>query len=397
MNTPTLKRLSAGIFIIVLLGLSSCARQPTRVQREELIELNLGIMENEIDYFDNGTERFAAPISFANVNGFFTIGNGALGKIMRFSNLGDLLMLIYTPKLNPLFGTQTPAGMVAHEFTALGLIAVDKRGYIYAEDKTLASVGSDGAGTALRNRIVKVFDDAGHYSHYLGREGIGGSEFAFIHNLSVAEDGTVLVITRSIDVWELFWFSPEGVLRGRSAPLDDSSVPMDIDNEPNNVLARYIVNIAPDSNTLRLFVSVGTSLVMNNSQNAEGPDYETMIYLYDLTTQTFTGRVNVPDDSKTPYDFLGVDKHGHLYFYTPIPLANRHLLTIMSEEEDLNFKVIKQLLLTLPGEHYPLKTLFHLSSEGIVSSLFLTEMQAKVVWWRVDRLLPTSNEKEAPL
>jgi hypothetical protein len=383
------------LFLLALIGFIGCADKQVRVQREDLIELNLGVMEDEIDYFDNGTARFADPISFVNVNGFLTISNGALGKIMRFSNLGDLLMLIYTPKLNPLFGTPTPAGMMAHEFTALGLITVDKRGYIYAEDKTLASVGSDGPGTALRNRIVKVFDDAGRYSHYLGREGRGGSEFSLIHSLTVAENGTLMVLTRSIDVWELFWFSPEGILLGRSQPLNDSSLPApDETILPSESVVRYIVDIKPDTNALRLFVNVGANILSNVNEDDDEPNYETALYLYDLESQTFTGRVSVPTDSKTPYDFLGVDKHRNLYFYTPIPLANRHLLTIMSQEDDQSFKVIKQLLLTLPGEHLPLKTFFHLSSEGIISSLFLTETQAKVVWWRVDKLIPSGLSTE---
>ncbi len=375
-------------FTLVLIILSSCMGKQKPVQREELITLNLGVMENEIDYFDNGTARFADPISFVNVNGFLTISNGALGKIMRFSNLGDLLMLIYTPKLNPLFGTPAPVGMIAHEFASLGLIAVDKRGYIYAEDKTLASVGSDGPDTALRNRIVKVFDDAGRYSHYLGREGRGGSEFALIHSLTVAENGTLMVLTRSIDVWELFWFSSEGVLLGRSEPLTDLSLPVDITDSPAASVPRYIVDIKPDTTTLRLFVNVGYSMM---SGSDDEPD--SALYLYDLETQVFTARKAVPTDSKTPYDFLGVDKHGYLYFYTPIPLGNQHLLTIMSQEQEVEFTVVKQLLLTPSNEHYPLKTQFHLSSEGIISSLYLTETQAKVVWWRVDKLLP--QEKEA--
>jgi hypothetical protein len=81
---------------------------------------------------------------------------------------------------------------------------------------------------------------------------------------------------------------------------------------------------------------------------------------------------------------LGVIKDSRVFLYFPVDGGYSLLvLTAGSREQRLGFIQVR-------NEELEYNT-FNLSAEGILSGLLATEWDARLVWWRTDRLLGEMN------
>src|SRR3989304_397203 len=91
------------ISVSLLAALCSCGNTDSiSLAREDLFTLNLGKMENQLDFFfdENSPRLYKNDVFFD--EGIFYITNGNARKLMEFTPFGDLTLLLYNPDQNPL-------------------------------------------------------------------------------------------------------------------------------------------------------------------------------------------------------------------------------------------------------------------------------------------------------
>lgn len=205
--------------LAVALSAAGCAERTAPVTRQELFSLSVGPLEDQV-HISPGYEQAGVWLSLH--DGLFHVVNAPVRKVMRFSSFGDLLLLLYDPRLNPTpvglaeAGTDTVTTRLARSLPLgpLGRVAVDSQGTIYVQER-LASGDWQTEDGITRSHVVRRFDRTGADLGYLGREGVGGSPFGRVHRLLVTERDEPFVVTRDADSWQAFWFDSEGMLRFR--------------------------------------------------------------------------------------------------------------------------------------------------------------------------------------
>ena len=198
---------------------AGCADRAPQVARQQLFSLPAGPLEDQVRIAP-GYEQGGVRLSLS--GGMFHVVNAPARKIMRLSSFGDLLLLLYHPRFNP-----APVGLVEAEpgtvstrrarsvsLGPLGRVASDSQGTIYVQEQ-LAPGAWETDGPVARSHVVRRFDRNGADRGYLGREGVSGTPFGFLHRLAVTDRDDVLVVTRSVDGWRAYWFDRQGLLRFR--------------------------------------------------------------------------------------------------------------------------------------------------------------------------------------
>jgi hypothetical protein len=398
----------------------------------ELFSLSMGKLEDQIDLFQ--LENAMAP-RYNGVfmrEGWFYVANGNAGKIMVFSSYGDLIFLLYNPKTNPpptILGAPgaeeqaagaatvgsgqdaaagndsgreadaqaeiaSTRGAVEYPFTDIGRIAVASDRTLYVDDAVVdAKVLKDEVTGVARSRVVLRFDRKGRQLGFLGEEGIGGSPFPYIIGLYVTSGDQPVVICRTPQGWEVFWYSRDG------QPL----YVVEIDNDNLPVPAKKgsrseIVSIVPDLQNPVIHVVVYT--YKSDTDSTEDPVAQDTVdaraYSFDLRKQAYDpAAIEFPthpshkeklglktkEIPSPPSDLLGVSSSGYYYLlaYTD---TNLYTLQILDRTGTLRAQrrlVIEDTALSFRD--------IHLSSTGILYGMLADQVQAHFSWWRSDLLL----------
>jgi len=226
--------------LAVALAAAGCAERPSAVTRQELFSLSVGPLEDQV-HIATGYAQAGVRLSLA--GGLFHVVNAPVRKVMRLSSFGDLLLLLYDPRLNPRpvglaeAGADTVSTRVAHSLPLgpLGLVAADSQGTMYVQER-LAPDDWQTEDGVTRSHVVRRFDRTGADLGYLGREGVSGTPFGWVHRLLITERDELFVVTRDVDAWQAFWFDAGGVLRFRRRLADDD-LRAGNDDEPRAAIA----------------------------------------------------------------------------------------------------------------------------------------------------------------
>ena len=210
-------RLLAAALAVVVAGCA--ADRAAEVTYQELFRLSVGPLEDQVQ-IGPGYEQ--AGIRFSLTGGQFHVANAPVRKVMRFSSRGDLLLLLYDPRLNPKpvglaeAGPDTVSTRLARRraLGVLGRVAADSHGTMYVQER-LAPDGWQTEDEVTRSHVVRRFERAGADRGYLGREGVSGTPFGFVHRLVVTARDELFVVTRDTVAWQVYWFDAEGLLRFR--------------------------------------------------------------------------------------------------------------------------------------------------------------------------------------
>jgi hypothetical protein len=135
--------------------------------------------------------------------------------------------------------------------------------------------------------------------------------------------------------------------------------------------------------------------VDENNNSMAIPD-SSVIWIMNVDTGSYDESIDVPffeytateNDKKVtqklPYAMLGVIRDSRVFLYFPVDGGYSLLvLSAGSREQRLGFIQVR-------NEELEYNT-FNLSAEGILSGLLATEWDARLVWWRTDRLLGEMN------
>lgn len=335
-------------------------------------------------------------------DGFIYIGNGPANKIMEFTSFGDLIRLIYDPLQNPEpitlgdpgesdSGTGRTRSAKEYSFGNLGTIAVDSRRHIFAVDRLSPerSVLDEDLGVEL-NRIVVRFDGDGTPLDYIGQEGIGGTPFPFIDDLSVTVRDELAIVAKTMNARFLYLFAPNGELM--------YSVRIGLDRLPipsaGTDLIAVLEEMVPGVDAYRVYLKI--SYYRTAVDEETGKEYgvsldHSRVYWLDLDTGRYEGYFELPrqtaDETDLHYELLGITVGEHAFLTSRLDAGQTRLL-IMNDEG----RVVRRRNIYTPETDLVVRE-FALSTSGVLTGLFGYNDHADVVWWRTDRLLNLRTEE----
>ena len=371
------------------------------VPRERLFTLGYGPAEDQLNIFQVPGADGSRKTRMAMRDGVFYISNGPAAKVLRISSYGDILSIIYNPATNSgqairqgRFGGSSGRVATAWPLQAPGEIAVDSTGTIYVEDRMPKDRQvSDPATGSLFDKAVLRFDRDGNYRDYLGQEGIGGTPFPIILGIYTTSSDDLVIVSAMKDSWLVHWFDPKGGLRN-SLKIPRDALPRLAGNEG---LVASLEKIVPDSSGSAVILQVDYSreIIDPQTKSRSGMDYAgSWLYRMSLLKGSITDRWEIPpfqenvpkgDDTGTSVKFplipalLGVA--GDRFFFVTIDDQSRTSIAIFDRAN----KGMERFPIDIATDELYFNTM-SLSADGVLSALLGTKYEARVVWWRFDRI-----------
>lgn len=347
-------------------------------------------------------------------DGLFYISNGNASKIMEFTGYGDILSLYYNPDQNPepflLRQTTeeeqelTNRRAYPYPFQELGEIGVTSDNMLLVEDKvSKVQEEYDQDIRAMLNRVVLRFDEEGRYVDYLGQEGIGGTPFPYIHSIQVTARDQIVVISRSVEHWLVFWYTKNGSLLYR-ATISRNKLPVPENSELLPSLGTVTADV--DEHLLYLKVdyygSADAESEASGSENAKKTVafQKSRIWWYNLEQEEFSGYVDIPKkiEEFQLSEFEESEKVNKLYSFIGNSQGNVFFLMTHNKNELFELvmllrdgSVLNRSYIEIPEKKVEYRD-FNLSHTGVLSALLVREYSADVVWWRTDKILEARDE-----
>lgn len=379
--------------LLVLFLFGSCSSATEVLERQDLFSLELGKMENQLDLFQFENYKAEGKNRFDMQGGVFTLVNGRAGKILELSSYGDLLSLYYNSRLNPksvTLGSDTGANRrnrsaTIFEFQSPGEIAITRNGGILVEDISPdpQQVFDPELG-AILNRVVLRFSPEKKLLDYLGQEGIGGSPFPYIESIHVNNFDDVIVVTRTMKAWFIFWFDANGNRKYLvEIPTDTVPVPEIGKWQPS------VQRVIPDPDSPYLLVHIDYHPLASDQDRP----IESSIYRINLLSRQWESYIPVPYSAmdeegsvQSLHEFLGMGPGGTFFLLSRVK-GERHDLVVL----DRNGRLFQKRAIILPDSK-AIESTLNLSAEGILSGFFVYEDRASLVWWRSDSLLSRAGK-----
>jgi len=392
------------IAVALLTFLLAVACRPKTVEelpKEELFSLALGKMDNQIDLFQLKGFGFEQKNRIYMRDGLFFVANGNSAKIMELSSYGDLIFLLYNPEANPPPVSFAASGSenltstrmaVSYPLRQIGELAVDSGKRLYVEDTVgeERQVRDKTMGVVL-SRVVLRFDRHGKLEDFIGQEGVGGTPFPYIDSIFVTAQDELVVISRSPQTWQVFWYAASGSLRFQLS-LDQQRLPL---LEGAGQAIPSLGKLVPDLNRPYLYAVVYFYPGSEGRSPRPGGGYATRVYRINLATGKYEKSFAVPEDGlrkeivagqelevvPPSYELLGVNTR-EAFFFLRREDNNLYQLLVL----DRDGRVAARRYLVMEDSELYFKEV-RLSAEGIVYALLGEEYKARFVWWRSDRLL----------
>lgn len=383
--------------------LLSCSRKNAveSISEDELFTVSYGNFEEQLNIFSlNSVGDISTGIFMQ--DGFFYLVNGESQKIMEMNSYGDLLTLYYNEDslTKTLIESSDRADLsihkeIAYPFGYTGQLAVDSAKCIYVVStipRDRQELSSD--GTTLYSQTILRMPRDGSQIDYIGQQGPGGTPFPFIRNIYTNSNDEFVAVCSVNDGLMVYWFGKDGFLKSM-VPVSSSEAPKIAGIDEDSSVFVTVENVIPDFNEYKLYVKIDnySSYSDKASKAQAGISYiNTLLYPLDLATGLYGNPVSIPpyEESvtvdysrlvyKLPYDFLGVTKNGWKFF-------------VVSTTNGFDVEMIHSESQKVLHRHFDVNKsnlLYHnmsLSSDGIISALFADENNARVVWYRTDKLI----------
>ncbi|MDX9957672.1 MAG: hypothetical protein RBT68_04440 [Spirochaetia bacterium] len=388
------------VFFIVLLG--ACSEQDTvsPLQREQLFNLGYGVLEDQVNLFSIEGQAPSLKTRIAMRDGIFFVSNGNASKIMAFSSFGDLLMMIYNPDSNPEPVILKPAaldapsqGRVARTYplNAPGFIAVDSRRTIFVEDRVPESrVMYDPELNASLEYVVLRFSRDGEFLDYLGQEGIGGTPFPLIAGIYITEADECAVVTMSGEGWSVYWFDRSGFLVS-NVMVRRSALPLP--EKADGLIASFDGIVpSPDGQGLLVKIDYFREIIDQETRTKAGIEFvNSLVWRMDHLDGEYLETYELPPfesmsairsgDEVVPrsWDFGGAAA-GNIYFSAVDEDGQTYYALY-----EMTARSMRRFALGIEADELRYVT-FSLAPEGILSALLGSSYEARIVWWRFDKL-----------
>ena len=356
-------------------------------------------MEDQLDLFR--VEGMASPAKtrIAMQDGIFFLSNGNGAKVLTLSSFGDLLSMVYNPDRNPppivLSQSESQAsGRFArsYPFQSPGEIAVDSRKLVYVEDRLPPDRRTfDAAASTSLEYVVLRFSTDGKFIDYLGQEGIGGTPFPVITGVYATAQDDCVVLSLTREAWLVYWFDSRGMLTS-TVKIRRDSLPLPDDRKLVPSLERIYPD--PEGNGIYLKVDYYTESIDPATKTRSGIVYDrAYVYRMDPRTAAYTDRYEIlpyepprgrGEEESPPriWEFLGAAR-GRNLFFTTTDGEGRTFIAVYNGPA----KSMKRYSISIDPDELQYTTLY-LSNGGILCALMGTRFEARVVWWRFDKILP---------
>ncbi|WP_461253496.1 LIC_12708 family protein [Treponema sp. R8-4-B8] len=394
--------LSMILFVAAVFSISCKNDKIGSVEREDLFSLDIGPMEDQIALFKLDGGRGIKRTGFTMRDGLFFIADGNSGKIVRYNSYGDLLFMIYNDETNPAPITlktniqedeQATRWAYTYPLEEPGWIAVDSRKHIFVEDRLQQQdQRTDQETKVVLDGIILHFDQNGRFVNYLGKEGIGGSPFPRIVGMSTSIRDELVVICRLPGGWDVYWFSPAGMLL--YLVKISSSVVLTLNDWPEALSLIDSITAAPDARKLYIKVDYSHDKFdqLTNTRTGSEP-ISSCLWTLNVEDGTYLGSVEIPlyevtengrpSGVKVFYSILGAARNGQALFYFPVE-TGYSLLFVNTDNKEQRRGYIQFSMDELRYND------FYLSTEGILSAMLADNFKVKLVWWRTDKLFGES-------
>ena len=245
---------------------------------------------------------------------------------------------------------------------------------------------ADKDSNSVLGYAVLRFDKDGQYVDYLGQEGVGGTPFPYIMGVYITGADECVVVSVSQSSWLVSWFDSKGLVR-HSLKLNRDSLPKPAKGKN---YAASLDKIVPNSDGRTLIAKIDyykpadTGVEFAGSwafkvDPASGKAEENWeIPSIEQTIRGDNGE-GIKHLLKIP-QFLGVA--GQRLFFLSADEGSRNDLAIY---DTVTHSVSHYNITIAPDELY-FNTIY-LSGDGILCALLGTQYEARLVWWRFDKLL----------
>ena len=393
----------AALALVLALASASCSdRKAVQVlQREQLFTIGYGVLEDQLNLFNLPGGGPPLETRLAMRDGIFFISNGNAAKLLTLSSFGDLLAMVYNPERNPkpailkeVTGASGLQGRSAKEypFNAPGEIAVDSKRTVFVEERVPDERRSyDLASQASLEYVVLRFSRDGEYLDYLGQEGVGGTPFPFISGLYMTPADECVVVCITGEGWSVFWFDPSGDLVSTTTVRRDE-LPAAPD-DPSLIPSLDGIAAAPDGSGIVLKVDYYREIVDQETKTRAGVEFAmSLAWVLDRESGAYSEPLELP-----AFVSLAAAEAGE----EPVPrswdfagtAAGALFLSATDEDGatywaifDMDARTLRRFALRIDPEEL-LYTAFSLSPEGILSAILGTRYEARVVWWRFDKVM----------
>ncbi len=400
--------------------LASCAardKPSVAVKREPLFALGYGPAEDQLDLFQIDGSQAPLKTCLTMREGIFYIANGAGAKVVRLTSFGVPLSMIYNSEKNPepivlkpvpakpasgeAVSSKDSGGLgrnaVPYPFRSVGEIAVDSSQNAYVEDRlpTERRVQDKDSG-AILDHVVLRFDKDGQFIDYLGQEGIGGTPFPYIVGVYIVASDDCVVVSMTQTGWLVHWFDKSGVLVS-ALKLRREDLPMP---DKGQGLIGSLDKIVPDVG--------GRYILIKIDYYKEALDPATKASAGVEFASSWTYRMDVKDGKYADrWQIRAIEKttkspDGQAVKYSRIPQllgAAGKAFFLMYADDDGRTYVATYDRITREMTKYSIDistdelfyNAYYLSRDGVLCALLGTKYEARVVWWRFDKLIGPSS------
>ena len=283
--------------ILLFLILCSCSRRSDSLLTT-VFALKLGYDENNIGMKLNEHNLIDYKIDMIHRNNFFYITDKVNEKIMKFTERGELLLVIYNQDTNDIF--QQNSGDDASENTASGYVSTkiykpypliqpekieadfDRNIYVVDNNQEYKKVNDD---KTVCDQLILKFDNEGNLLYKLGRNGVGNVPFGFISTLMTDNRDNLLVTESDESGYALSKFDKNGqlikrvVIASNSAPKQKSEEDFIVD----------VVSVQPSRFDDEIYLTC--QYIRENVESRLISRFETVyekIYRYSFQNETFS-------------------------------------------------------------------------------------------------------------
>ncbi|MDR0730824.1 MAG: hypothetical protein LBF63_04090 [Treponema sp.] len=416
--------------VLLCLALGACSRAGlSSIVREDLFSLDIGRLEDQLALYGLEGDLGLSRVGLAMRDGLFYISDRNGGKLVRYNSYGDLLFMIYNDQSNsaPLsLKTNREENSIVTRWAFTyplrepGQIAVDSRKHIYVEDRLPADrYYYDADARALLDCVVLHFDQEGRFVEYLGQEGVGGTPFSRITGIYTTVQDEIVVVCRQTTGWLVYWYA-SGTRSPLTLNLKSNAIPAPPD-WPEVSASVDAIMAAPDSRELYLKVDYYRDIYDDSTNTRVGTEPDSsLIWVMDLGTGSYVDCLEVPFLEQTAfvngrretlrmlYSMMGIARGGRIFLSFPVDEGYSILILRRNGENGLTANVsgsevstalvparavvpsasLEQSrgLINVDREELYLNS-FDLSEDGIISAILVSDYEAKIAWWRTDRIL----------
>lgn len=397
--------------LLVVLLLVSCGGSKNEIfKREDLFPLKLGKMEDYLSFFIIDNHYSGGIIDFIMKDGLFYISNQDGNKVMKFNSYGDIISIIYNEEKNPVpvvlkrVSGDTVTNRLAYPYPFIrpGHIAVGSEKEILVQDEVPRERSiQDEKRQSIFDQVLLRFDSNGKLKDYLGQEGIGGTPFPYIERIQVNAEGDIIVFTRTINSWVVYWYDKEG------RPLYTVNVEKSLLPQPKSehrlIPSLEAMYADPQEKILYIKLDYYADSVDPSSQFRYGIIFQSSyLYSFDIRSETYANGFEIPSIYKSPEglaiisekkeksvtEFLGAAAGGFLFMISPVGVSQYSLLIL-----DKKGKVEESLLLQMKDDEQIFRE-FYLDPSGILCAMLCEENGAKMVWWRTDEIIARARDRQ---